>query len=466
MLPRKSQWYLYFIEGPDLNNPIFLKSFRTQFRIPYTSFIELVQEIKDDESGIFSSWVNGDDDSPTSDRLKPKKSKIPIELLILVCLRYLGRGWTFHCGADETGISRETTRRFFHAFIQWGSTVFYKKHVKPPTTAEEAADGTAEYAEAGFVGAVGSTDATHVLHERICYAGRQSHSGYKMPGTTRSYNLTVNHRRKILMSTSGSPGRWNDKTLIKYDTFVRGIYEGDHLDKVEFELLERDNDRNVHKVKYRGAWVLVDNGYLAWPTTVPPFKSTVSTKELRWSKWLESMRKDVECTFGILKGRWRVLKSGIRTHGSVSADQTWFTCCALHNWLLEIDGLDGEWEGALGMVDEEDVARYIPAAMRRLTTATTDGTVEAANPAPYDTSIIGQSAGMEDEDMIGIEDSTVEGDVGASGMLLEQGYDRDLSLVRAVRHLRLKYFREKLIEHFDVCYENKTIRWPSNSTRA
>jgi len=25
--------------------------------------------------------------------------------------------------------------------------------------------------------------------------------------------------------------------------------------------------------------------------------------EMRWSKWLESMRKDVECAFGILKGR-------------------------------------------------------------------------------------------------------------------------------------------------------------------
>ena len=60
--------------------------------------------------------------------------------------------------------------------------------------------------------------------------------------------------------------------------------------------------------------------------------------EIRWSKWLESMRKDVECTFGILKGGWCILKSGIRLQGVESVDKIWLSCCALHNWLLEIDG--------------------------------------------------------------------------------------------------------------------------------
>ena len=53
------------------------------------------------------------------------------------------------------------------------------------------------------------------------------------------------------------------------------------------------------------------------------------------------MRKDVECTFGILKGRWRILKSGVRIYGVDSVDYVWFTCCVLHNWLLDIDDIDG-----------------------------------------------------------------------------------------------------------------------------
>ena len=49
--------------------------------------------------------------------------------------------------------------------------------------------------------------------------------------------------------------------------------------------------------------------------------------EIRWSKWLESMHKDVECTFGILKGRRQILKAGVRIHGVDGVDDVWLTMC-------------------------------------------------------------------------------------------------------------------------------------------
>jgi hypothetical protein len=59
------------------------------------------------------------------------------------------------------------------------------------------------------------------------------------------------------------------------------------------------------------------------------------------------MRKDVECTFGILKGCFWVLKTGICLQGTENADKIWCTCCVLHNWLLEVDGLGAKWEGGI-----------------------------------------------------------------------------------------------------------------------
>ena len=76
-----------------------------------------------------------------------------------------------------------------------------------------------------------------------------------------------------------------------------------------------------------------------WSITVPPLKKSNYRSEIRFSEWLESMRKDVECTFGILKGRFRVLKHGVRLGGFKKTDQLWLTCCAMHNILLEVDGL-------------------------------------------------------------------------------------------------------------------------------
>jgi hypothetical protein len=141
--------------------------------------------------------------------------------------------------------------------------------------------------------------------------------------------------------------------------------QGTTLNDVVFELYDIDNDGDVVKQKYSGAWIIVDNGYLNWATTVPPMKASCKRPEIRFSQWLESIRKDVKCTCGIMKGQFRILKTGIRLHGQRPADKIFRTCCALHNWLLNVDGLNkewenGVWEGELGRHDFRDANRHIP----------------------------------------------------------------------------------------------------------
>jgi hypothetical protein len=133
--------------------------------------------------------------------------------------------------------------------------------------------------------------------------------------------------------------------MVRLDQFISGVRDGYLLQDNDFELLDYDLLGNVISVKYKGkgVYVIIGNGYLQWSCTAPPFTVTSDMDEIRWSKLLESMRKDVECTFGILKGRWRILKSGIRHQGVDAVDKIWLTCCVLHNWLLEIDGLNAKW---------------------------------------------------------------------------------------------------------------------------
>ena len=95
---------------------------------------------------------------------------------------------------------------------------------------------------------------------------------------------------------------------------------------------------------FTGIWLILNNGCLDWSVTVPPLKHCQTHAEKRWSKWIEGMQKDVECTFGIMKGRFRVLKNGICVRGPAATDNIWLPCCALHNFLLEEDGLDQPWE--------------------------------------------------------------------------------------------------------------------------
>ena len=99
--------------------------------------------------------------------------------------------------------------------------------------------------------------------------------------------------------------------MVRLDEFIMAIRESTILRENTFELLSRDRHGNIRKTSYSGVYVLVDNGYLDWSCTVPPMTMTNQISEIRWSKWVESMRKDVECIFRILKSRFRVLKTGI-----------------------------------------------------------------------------------------------------------------------------------------------------------
>ena len=111
--------------------------------------------------------------------------------------------------------------------------------------------------------------------------------------------------------TKGFLATWNDKTRVLYDDFTRGIYEGNILPNYKFEVMQYDDNRNVVHQQYQGVWLISDNGYLCWSTTVLPLKESSSSTHLLFYEWIESIRKDIECAFGILKGTFCILKYGM-----------------------------------------------------------------------------------------------------------------------------------------------------------
>ena len=53
-----------------------------------------------------------------------------------------------------------------------------------------------------------------------------------------------------------------------------------------------------------------------------------------FSAHIESVRKDVECVFGILKKRWKILEYGIRFRDIKVVEKVFVVCCMLHNLML------------------------------------------------------------------------------------------------------------------------------------
>ncbi len=75
-----------------------------------------------------------------------------------------------------------------------------------------------------------------------------------------------------------------------------------------------------------------------------------------------------------------------------AVDNIWLTCCALHNWLLEIDGLNAEWsevsmpgsdwDEELGYCDFEGIDVSVPWSIARLSQRLEPRTLDLSGMGP------------------------------------------------------------------------------------
>ena len=164
-------------------------------------------------------------------------------------------------------------------------------------------------------------------------------------------------------------------------------------------------------------------------------KHCIDYRDVRWSKWLESVRKDVECTFGILKKRFKLLKIGMLYQDQQKCDNAFMTCCVLHNMLLTEDGLDERWTEEVenwhtGEFDEPDELEI--AQMTKV-----NNRVEAQmNQNKTDESRTGRgNFGEYQKPNFGTEEVTADDDIS---------------------NWELK---EKLVDHFHIQFRNGNVRW-------
>ena len=124
---------------------------------------------------------------------------------------------------------------------------------------------------------------------------------------------------------------------------------------MSYDLLTADGEGHTEQ----GPYIITDNGYLHWPMLQFAPKYSSDKAWLRWAKRLESVRKDSECTYGILKQRFRELRLPSEFKKAITVERVFKTCCQLHNRLLRLDGLStlGHHEGDWLLKDPDELER-------------------------------------------------------------------------------------------------------------
>ncbi|CAN0184692.1 unnamed protein product [Pylaiella littoralis] len=203
-------------------------------------------------------------------------------------------------------MSKPMAAATFHKFCKNFAKEMFEEHIYLPTGTyqDEVMDC---YRKLGFTGAIGSTDVTHVGWGMCPFTlGRSCTSKEGFP--TLAFEVTVDHAGRAIGVTQGFTGATNDKTIVRYDAAVQTIRNNKVYKDREHKLRKADGTEFTRK----GCYLIVDNGYhevsvlgawgvLEYPNVVrAPTRVTWMTRPS--PKMLESVRKDVECFFGILKG--------------------------------------------------------------------------------------------------------------------------------------------------------------------
>jgi len=323
------------------------KTFRRRFGVTFDLFREFVNTAR--SWGIFS-------EKPDAVGRQP----VPLELKVLGALRMVAKGCAFDAIAELSSMGLSTMQQFFHTF--WDKFVAHYKpqYIKYPRTAEEAAPVISEFKRLGFDGCVGSLDVTHIEWGRVPAGMANLYTG-KEKYPTVGYEVVVDHHKKILYVSRGFPGSASDKEIIKTDDYVQEVRKKKILyDDVTFELKDAQGNPRV----WQGAWFITDNGYAKWRILQAPLKHCRNYDEHKWSERLESVRKNIECTFGILKVRFRILSSKVLFQFQEYVDTVFYAACIMHNMLHAEDGYDEPM--VFQSADDDDLREALEARRIRL----------------------------------------------------------------------------------------------------
>jgi Plant transposon protein len=256
------------------------KTFRRRFRVPFQLFEILVR-------------IRGDNNLFAITNLS--RVKIPMKIKLLCCLRVLGRDDCCDAIEEYSAVPEKTIWCFFKIFLKNFPRVLFKDVIKLPKEGEEL--------------------------EKVMNVVR-------WVSLEQSEVLMRPTEDGIYAQWSLSMPRLEMKSILPLRK--RQIYEN-----VTYKIIDVLGETKT----VTGVYVIFDGGYMKDSFLTDPYTLRSSRSVTYWSEWLESLRRDVECLFGIMKSRFRILRNPVSFHTIIMS-----CCCILHNLLLSVDGIDTSWE--------------------------------------------------------------------------------------------------------------------------
>jgi hypothetical protein len=246
-------------------------------------------------------------------------------------LHLLASGASFWLCKVLCNVSTLEVRNFFPLFLD--AIVNMKdEYVSLPHNLTKLNQVFKYYEAAGLSSCVGSMDVVHVKWAN-CPSGDFNPAKGKEGYPTLAFQCITDYNCRLMSFNGPQFGTRNDKDFVKRVVNVKAI-----CTKPLFKYSCWCYYNVEGSVRFeRGMYLICDNGYLHWPTSICLCAQVdKSTLEGYFSTNIESVCKDVECTFGITKKRWQILNNGFKYRDINICEKIFINCCCLHNFFLDL----------------------------------------------------------------------------------------------------------------------------------
>lgn len=200
-----------------------------------------------------------------------------------------------------------------------------KQHyIKFPCTEQETIDTRATFEDlSDLPNVVGAIDGTHIKIKTPNDSGPDYFSRYRQHDVV--VQAVTDGEKRFLDIAAGFPGSMHDSRVLRNSNIYQRIVNGELLQEPTMTIENRE-------IK---PYLVGDSAYPLSTWLLKPYPETTNNlDEIEFNKELSRARVSVECAFGILKSRWRILQKRLDSRIDF-ATQCIVACCVLHNFCMD-----------------------------------------------------------------------------------------------------------------------------------
>ncbi|KAM5191432.1 uncharacterized protein ACMZJ9_013619 [Mantella aurantiaca] len=311
---RPSMGEFHLLYGQLRDHP---EKFADYFRMSIASFDELL--------GLVSEGIRRDD---TNYRIAIS----PVERLV-VTLRYLATGASYASLHFEFRLGKSTISYFVPDTCKKIWSALLSNYMAMPTKEKWREISNAFMEKTQFPNCLGAIDGKHIRMVMPPASGSRYFNSKKKISVVLMAVADANYN--LISVDVGSYGSAPDSSVFQHSEFYKQLSQG-QLDLPEPRPLPGTSDPDFPMV------FVADEAFAISNNLMRPYSSrSLDEKRTNFNYRLSMARRMVECTFGILANKWRVLHTAISLNVG-NAVEVIKAACILHNFVRMREGCNLE----------------------------------------------------------------------------------------------------------------------------